>query len=137
MNAAKIKGARRGFTLSELLLSAAILAFTFSVLLFTFVSCILLNQANRNLTIAVSHAQFVMEEIKGSDFTTLKTDIDNGSWDWDSSEITGNGLTPLATESIDAQASGTDPLDVTVTVNWLDNNARSRTTYLESLFTQQ
>jgi type II secretory pathway pseudopilin PulG len=124
-----------GFTLSELLLAAVILAFALSGLLTLFVNCMFLNESNRNLTIATGHAQYVMEEIKNTNFAALKTKIDNGDWDWDGQDIGSKGLTALSNESIDTNATGTDPLDVTVTVNWKDRGTRDRNTVLETLIT--
>lgn len=57
-----------GFTLSELLLAAAILAFVLTGLLLLFINCSLLNEANRNLTIATSYAQELMEVIESKRF---------------------------------------------------------------------
>ena len=127
----------KGFTLAEIILAAAILAFTLTSLLALFVSCMLLNDASRNLTQAAGHAQFVMEDIRDTAFSNIAPKINSGDWDWDISTITGQGLNGLGSENIDAQASGSDPLDVTVTVSWQDRSGRSRQVELETLFTEQ
>ncbi|MDD5506606.1 MAG: prepilin-type N-terminal cleavage/methylation domain-containing protein, partial [Candidatus Omnitrophica bacterium] len=54
----------RGFTLSELMIAAAILVLVLSALLVLYINCMILNEASRNLSIATSHAQYMMEEIK-------------------------------------------------------------------------
>ena len=62
---------KRGFTLSELLLAAAILVFALTGLLLFFVNSIILNETNRNFTIAYSAIQAKMEEIKNRGFDNL------------------------------------------------------------------
>lgn len=61
----------KGFTLAELLLAAAILAFALSSLLLVFINCIILNESSRNLTVAYSALQARMEEIKNTSFGSL------------------------------------------------------------------
>jgi hypothetical protein len=127
----------RGLTLAELLLAAGILAFVLSALLILFVNCVLLNQANRNLTLAISHAQYVMEDIKNTNFTEIKTKIDIGDWDWSAADIATEGLTVLNNESIDtSHGSIDDPLEVTVSVQWEDQRQRQRQTGLRTLITK-
>ena len=63
-----------GFTLAELLLTAAILAFALSGLLLLFVNAIFLNANTRNTALAYSAIQAEMEEIKDTasrDFNSL------------------------------------------------------------------
>jgi prepilin-type N-terminal cleavage/methylation domain-containing protein len=121
---------KRGFTLSELLLAAAIFAFVITALLGFFVSCIFLNETSRNLTIAASHAQFALEEIKNTPFANIQ------SINWDSSIIVSKGLTPLPAERIAVAVSGTEPLDIVVAVNWQDRGLRARGISLETLVTE-
>lgn len=131
-----MKGAaRKGFTLPELLLAAAILAFVLCGLLVLFINCVFLNEANRNSTVALSHAQYVMEDIKNTNFYSIKTKIDNGDWDWATAGITARGLNPLPNESIDTSRGSTDnPLEVAVTVTWQDRRQRNRQAALRTLF---
>ncbi len=127
---------KRGFTLAELLLAAAILAFALTGLLALFINCSILNESNRNLTIAISHAQYVMENIKNQSFTNLETNINDGNcWDWNTAAINVAGLTALSSEAINTQSSGTNPLTVAVTVTWQDRNQIVRNTELWTLFT--
>jgi len=128
-----VKLSLKGFTLVELILTVAILAFAISGILLLFINCAFINEANRNLSIATSHAQFVMEDIRSSQFGTLKADINNGSWNWDTTAINSAGLTALNIESIATQAAGTEPLDITVTVAWQDRAQRNRSLVLETL----
>ncbi len=129
---------RKSFTLLELLLAAVILAVALSILLLEFLSCSLLGEASRNLTRATMHAQYVMEDIKNTTFSSIKANIESGYWDWDSTDITSNGLTPLRNESIDTSVSGTDLLDITVNVSWDDRSGRHHTpgVSLETLIAQ-
>jgi type II secretory pathway pseudopilin PulG len=131
---------KKGFTLSELLLAATILSFAFGTLIVSFVACFLLNETNRNLSIAVTHAQYVMEEIRDTastvaGFGNLTTQINSGNWDWNSTTVSSRGLSTLSNETIDSNVTGTDLLDVTVTVNW-QNRGRNRNTVLETLITE-
>jgi prepilin-type N-terminal cleavage/methylation domain-containing protein len=66
------KSARRGFTLLELMVAVAILLLVIIGLLATFVSCMLLNQANNNLVIATNDAQYVLEQIRGEAYSEIK-----------------------------------------------------------------
>lgn len=131
----KMRFSDKGFTLPELLLAAAILVFVLAGLLLLFINCIFLNQANRNLTIATSHAQYVLEDVKHTSFDDISTDINNGVWDWDATDITNAGLTALTGESIDTQVSGVDPIGVSVTVSWNDRGLRARNIELRTLIT--
>mgnify|MGYP001611249953 CR=1 FL=1 len=90
-----------GFTLSELLLAAAILAFALTGLLLFFVNSIILNETNRNFTIAYSAIQAKMEEMKNTNFDEL--DIFNGTnFDLDGfSSGNGQGRIMVSNEATD------------------------------------
>jgi len=126
-----------GFTLAELLLACGILAFTLSGLLALFINCSFLNEANRNLAIAISHANFIMEEIRGTGFSGLEARINNNEWDLDAQQIQSDyNLTPLDNETITTTVTQSgDPLGVSVRVDWLDRGQRSRNTVLTTLIT--
>lgn len=123
----------RAFSLAELLLVAALLGYTLSVVLLTFFGGARLNEETRNLISATTHAEFVMESIKNSTFSSLVTNINSGTWTWNTTTITSNGLTALNSESITTTSSGTNPVDVTVTVSWKDTQGRSRSEILRTL----
>jgi len=127
---------KKSFTLSELLLAVVILAISLGAILLALVQCFLLNEANRNLTRALTHAEYVLEDIKNTNFETIKTKIENGDWDWDSSEVAREGLTPLNNENIDTSVKGTTLLDIEVTVTWKDRGLRNRSVNLETLIAQ-
>ncbi|MDP2941112.1 MAG: hypothetical protein Q8N85_02500 [Candidatus Omnitrophota bacterium] len=127
-----------GLTLAELLLAAAILAFVLTGLAALFVNCIFLNEANRNLAIATSHAQYIAEEIRNTAFSSAESAINNGAWNLDSAQLRAApyDLAALNSESIAASVfeSG-NPLGVAVTVNWLDRNSRWMNTELRTRLT--
>jgi len=126
---------RKSFTLSELLIAAAILSIAVSFIILEMIAYNTLNASSRHLTTAVFHAQYVMEDIKNAGFVTVR---DNGNvlWDWNYSKITSEGLSGLSGENIDTSVSGTGPLDVLVAVNWNDTNQRARNITLETLIAQ-
>ena len=134
-----MKKIKSGFTLSELLLAAAILVFVLAGLLALFLNCLILNEANRNLTVATSHAQYIMEEIKDAadpDFTQLESKINNGDWDLNASQIQAApyNLTVLSNESINTNVTQSgNPLGISVIVQWNDRGGRPRSTELDTL----
>lgn len=117
---------KNAFTLAELLLASAILAFALSGLLALFTNCIVLSETGRNSFVTLHHGELIMEEIKNTDFSNISNKIQNGDWDWDAGDIVSQGLAPLTNEQIDTSVSGSDVLDITVNVTWLDRGARSR-----------
>lgn len=61
----------RGLTLSELMITMAILIIAISGLLLTFIYCLLLNESNNNLVTAMTDAQYVLEGLKGTAYSEL------------------------------------------------------------------
>lgn len=125
-----------GFTLAEVILAAAILAFALTGLLALFISCMLLNESSRNRSLATAHAQFVLEEIKNTNFDVIETDINAGNWNWNEAEIENKNLPVLKSEAIETAVSVSgDPLEVLATVSWQDRLGANRNITLNSLFT--
>lgn len=125
---------KHGFTLSELLLASGIMAFVLVGLLQLFITCIVLNESNRNLSVATAHGQYVLEEMKNTNFTSLK----NGTldWDWDTNQIGEKGLTPLSSELIVTGIVDSGYLQITVTLTWKDFGIRDRSLVLRTLITE-
>ena len=126
----------KGLTLAELLLTAAIMAFVLCGLLILFVNCSFLNDANRNLVVAMTHIQYILEDIRNTDFTGLESTITTGSWDWNEGDIVSNNLISLPNEYIDTNVfqSG-NPLGVSVRVTWRDRRGRDRSREIQTLIT--
>ena len=146
---------KKGFTLVELLIAAAIFAFAMSGILLMFTNCTFLDQANRNKSIATIHAEFVMEDImeymRNNDLDSLQTQIEEElAWNWDTNTI-GNrlgcnppGCNPpyvypcvLNSESITTICvHDSKPLDITVTVSWKDKT-KTRSLKLKTLISKR
>ena len=132
---------RSSVTLVELMIAASVLAIAGVMLFLMFANCIILNEYNRERTLAVSHAQYVLEEMKNNDFTTLSANIGAGTWDWDEAGVQAQGLASLDNEVVDAGvvdigAAGTPLLDVTVTVTWDDRRGAARNIVLETIIAE-
>lgn len=129
----KLRKSKCGFSLAELLLTAAILGYALSVMLVLFLNNGRLEEECRNLTVAVSHAEFVMEGIKNVAFSNVTSQIGAGTWTWNTASVTSNGLSALKNESISSSSSGNNPVTVTVTVSWNDSSGRSRSKSLQTM----
>lgn len=126
----------RGFSLAEILLAVAILAFVLVGLLALFINCLVLNESNRNLTVATTHVQYIMEEIRDMDFTQLESKINNGDWDLNAGQIQSApyNLTALSNETTDTDVTQSgNPLGVSVVVHWNDKGQRPRSVKLDTL----
>ncbi len=131
---------RRGVTLIEVLIAVGVLGITVSGMLFLFARSTLSNENSRNLTVAASHAQFVMEGISNSDLAEIYSDIEAGEWNWDSEAIENKGLKPLGNEEINTEADFIDAgdlLHVIVTVSWQNLEQKERSFALETFFGDQ
>ena len=137
----------KGITLVELLLAAAMLSLVCSMLFLLFVNCILLNEFNRNRTIAATHAQYILEDIKDSDFIGLEAAINAGNWDLNTAAIEAqfdpgdaSDFIPLENEAIDTAVTdigvAASLLDITVTVTWDSRGGEARTISLETLIAE-
>lgn len=140
---------KKAVTLVEVLLGMVLLTFALVAVLALFANCIIMNESNRNLTIALSHAQFVMEEMRGevegnTTLLSLRDKIED-------SDFLLAGLQKLPNETIVACCYNTtsvawccppsgscpdeDPLRIRVTSSWDDRGGRTRSISLESLIT--
>ena len=120
---------KKSVTLIEVLISAVFLTIIFSGIIFVFSKCIVLNEHNRNLTIATLHTQYVMEDIKNTSFNVISDNINNGDWNWGISEIEAEGLSPLKNEIVVVTADddgvfGPDLVNITINIAWSDMEER-------------
>lgn len=122
-----------GFSLVELLVSLTIIAFVLMTIMMVYAHCMRLNEAGRNMAIATSHAELILEDIRNTAFSQIETKINNGDWDLNSTQISALGLTVLNNETADTGCSGTNPLEVWITVNWFDTQQRARSQSLRTL----
>ena len=105
---------RGGFTLSELMIAAVILVVVIVGLLSVSVSCLLINESNKSLTIAANDAQYVLEQIKGLTYSQIPS-YTPGTF----SNLNGEAVTVSV-------SSGSTVTGVTVNVNWTERQ-RQRT----------
>ena len=124
---------RKGFSLVELLVSTAILSYAASAILVGFINNMELAQDGRNLTRAMTHADYVLEDIRHTSFGTIITLASSGNWNWDATALSSRGLNPLKNESINTSTTGSNPLEITISVSWTDFKERSQTRILKTL----
>jgi prepilin-type N-terminal cleavage/methylation domain-containing protein len=126
----------KGFTLPELLLSTAILVFCLSSVLATFIQSSILTGLARNIAKAKTHAEYVMENIRAETFTNIPQSnamTTWSAWSLNSDQINTLGLTALNGETVVTTVSGTNPVDVIVTVTWTDTGGRSMSHAIRTL----
>ncbi len=113
----------KGFTLSELMIAAAILLIAVLGLLAAFINCMLLNESNNNLVTAVNDAQYILEQLKGLSYSEIAA-------------YTPPVLNNLSNETISLSRSiGTRIAEVTVDVSWTERQ-RSRNFQLSTRIAQ-
>jgi len=130
-------------TLAEMMIAASVLLLVCAMMYLLFANCIILNQLNRERTLAMSHAEYVLEEIKNESFTNLEDRINGVSpfsaeWDWSSTDINNKGLSALNDEVIDTNEVGSNPdlLDIVVNVSWTNRRGATQTMSLETLLAE-
>ena len=131
---------KSGVTLAEMMIAASVLLLMCAMMYLLFANCIILNQLNRERTLAMTHAEYVLEEIKNESFTNLESRINGISpwtaeWDWNTATIGTEGLSALNNEAIDTNEVGADPdlLDIVVNVSWTNRRGITQTVSLETL----
>ncbi len=125
--------APKGFSLVEIMVTVGILAAALGGMMFLFSNSVVLNEDSRNTTLALSHIQFVLEDIRNTPYAMDLARIKIGDWAWDQAKISGHGLTPLHEERITVEALGTDPLTVTVIATWKNTYRRARTLAISTI----
>ena len=121
---------RSGFTMLELVIASAILLVAVLGLLSVYQSPFVLNEVVRDTTTAVQDASKVIEQIRVTAFASVQ--MTDPWWDtW----AQNNGAKNLPSETVSVAYAGTDPLELTVTVQWTRRN-RTRNIRLTSRITQ-
>ena len=123
-----LKQDRRGLSLAELIVTIFVLSISLSSVLLFFANARVAEQYARDSMVAVAHAEGVMEEMRAR--TTL-ANITSSNWiSWYSTQ----GLSTLPSETLNVTYtnSSSDPLEITVAVNWV----RNLRTYAFSLLTR-
>jgi len=128
-----MKRRSKGFTFAELLVTVLLLGGAVGAMLTFFVQSIELNNISRDMSLAVSHVQYVLEDIRSSS-GVIVNQIDNGVWNYDTdTEFSDRELTRLPSETILVQYSGTAPLTITVNLGWQMNNGRWQTLMFQTI----
>lgn len=119
---------KTGLTLPELIVAIFILAIVSIGLLSVYINCSIITEQARNITIATGHADYTLEQIRNTDFASIP------GTDWTAWAQT-EGLDTLGAEQVNVNATGIDPLTITVTVNWTERG-RSKSLQLVTEVTQ-
>lgn len=127
---------RSGFTLAEMLIALLFFGIAIPGVLLVLMHTSFVNEASRSASLATMHAQYVLENIRNTDFTSISSGIGNGTWDWNATQIQAQNLTALQSEQIDTAVSGSDLLTVTVNVTWVDEPDRNRSLSMQTVIGQ-
>ena len=113
-----MKLTRKGFTLVEVMVGVFVLLVSILAVLSGFLGSIFLNNASTNLTTAVNDAQYVLEQIKGLDYTTCTQYLPNACY----TVPTFNNLPGVETISFDPAPTslGSNIRKITIKVGWQD-----------------
>jgi prepilin-type N-terminal cleavage/methylation domain-containing protein len=119
----KLRGSK-GVTFVELIVTVAILGSALVILLKFFVDSMNLNALSRDVTLAVSHAQYVLEDIRSSS-GVIKDQIDSGVWNLNTDvKFTNSGLLRIYNEAINVSDDSGTPLTITVVITWQEDSGR-------------
>lgn len=128
----------KGISLTELLATTFITGMTALSLIGVILNTSILNEYNKERTLAVVHAQQIMEEIRNTNFTGLEMAINNGILNITTNQLSTYpyNFTTLPSETINTSVvSGGNPLRIQVSVNWLAKGKAARSYTLESIRT--
>lgn len=130
----------KGLSLVEIMVGLMILVIAIVSILTVMLKSMILNEGNRNLSRAINHAQYVLEEMrdfaKNNHLNNLNTDIAGNIWDTPNFDMVVAGWNVLGNEGVDSQAvwedAAQDLLNVNVTISWDDSNRPGRGTILST-----
>jgi Tfp pilus assembly protein PilV len=133
-----------GFTLLELMIGGAILIVGIIGILAVFAYCYGLNETSRNIAQAVNDGRALLEAMRDESAAGI-SNVANTNWNlWaKSTGPTASGktnsvpLTSLTQEDITTAISGSDPLRIILTVNWIERGGRQGQIQLVTLMTQR
>ncbi|HTZ11631.1 MAG TPA: hypothetical protein VMD04_04575 [Candidatus Margulisiibacteriota bacterium] len=102
---------KKSFTLMEMLLAVAILAYILCGMLAMYISCFDLISTSRNMSIATNAAEGLMEQIRSYNFTQIASDYDQLTF-------TVNGLPAQNMGVVYVNDTNPELLQVTISVCW-------------------
>lgn len=114
------------------MLATAMLTAALAGILALYSTILVMNKTSGDEFAAMGHAQYVMEDIRNTDFVNITSRMYAGDWAWGQTEITNEGLVPLNNEQIYSMVSGSDPLDLDVMVTWMDGSGNARSLTLQT-----
>lgn len=107
----------KGFTLIELMIGVFVLLVSILAALSGFLGSMMLNNSSNNLTTAVNDAQYVLEQVKGLDYTACIQNLPNACY-------VLPAFTNLPTETVAFDPApttiGSNLRKITVKVSWQD-----------------
>ncbi|KPK38868.1 MAG: hypothetical protein AMJ78_09365 [Omnitrophica WOR_2 bacterium SM23_29] len=109
---------KKGFTLLELMITAAILIVALIGLLAVYVLCFNINETAKNLTLATSAIQQKLEEIRDYSFYEIFDELNNTNF-----EVSGIPNQD-AEGTIRVNTSNPDLLKITISVSWRQRGGR-------------
>jgi type II secretory pathway pseudopilin PulG len=125
-----MKLTRRGFTLIEAMFGVFVLLVSILAVLSGFLGSVVLNNSSNNLTTAVNDAQYVLEQVKGLDYTSCIQYLPNACYTIPTfTNLPGETAAFYPTPT----AIGTGIRKITVTVSWQDKG-QTRSFSLASYF---
>jgi prepilin-type N-terminal cleavage/methylation domain-containing protein len=113
-----MKLGKKGFTLAELLLAAAILAFALCAILLTYISITVLIVTSKNMNIATNQAMAFIEEVRDNPFAAIES--------YDGFTVFVDVL-PSGALAVDVEENPLGYYKLTVNVSWIQSNRNMNT----------
>lgn len=110
-----MKVPKSGFTLIEVLIAVFILSIGVVTTLMFFSTAMTTADYSRDVTVATSHGEYILEEIKAKNSVSEITVVDWGRW------FSGNDISLLPQENVKVDIAKVldNTLDIKVTVSWV------------------